>query len=317
MNESMKLNNFKQSNTLVVLYVDNDGLKNKIDLNNCIFSVTKQQKKVDLLVFHNDLTEDEVKTLESVIASPELTLIKKDEKGEENIEKMKIEKGEGVNYKIINTKSKTFPQFFNEGFNYALENEYEFYCITEQEDSFAVHWFKYADTYAKEEENIDIFLPIIRHTVDNVFVGTINEASWVEGMAEEAGITDINLLLRFNSVNILGSVFRVDAIKESSEEKENGFTYPIKESIRISHSYEFFLRMVYDDLKVRTVPRIGYELKVINKNKFNEISSKIPKNLTQIPSDLGGIPQKEIQYYIDSSKKEYFFEEDREKIFEE
>lgn len=310
----MKLKEFKQNNTLVSLYVDSEGLSNKKDFNNCIYSVAKQRKAVDLIVFYNSLSDSEVSDLDSVLKDPVLTVLKQDEEGNPVEEKIKMEEGESLNYTLVSTECKNFPEIFNLGFNYASENDYEFYSIIEQEDTFAIHWIEYAEKYAQEEDK-DVFLPLIRHTVNGVYHSLINEASWVEGMSEEAGVTDINLLLKFNSINPLGAVYRVSSIKDTSEEKD-GLSFPMKESIKITHSYEFFLRMIYEDLKVRTVPRIGYELKVNNKEAFNPASSKIPQNLNSLPQDKGGVSQKEIQFYLDLAKKEYFFEEDRNVVFE-
>jgi len=164
---------------------------------------------------------------------------------------------------------------------------------------------------------VSVFLPIIRNNTNGVFVGVINEACWVEGMAEEAGITDISLLLKFNALNPLGAVFRVSDIKESSEPTNvDGYYFPMKESIKVTHSYEFFLRMIYDDLKFRTIPRMGYEIKTKNGEFFNQISSKVPSNLSSIPKENGGMTQEEIQFYIDLAKKEYFMDEDRNLVYQ-
>jgi len=116
-------------------------------------------------------------------------------------------------------------------------------------------------------------------------------------------------------VNILGAVFKVESVKENSEQKEDGFYYPFKESFRLTHIYEFFLRMIYNDLKVQTIPRIGYELKMVGKPYFSETSSKVPQNISVLAPNLGGVPQNEIQFYVDLAKKEYFFDKDRNVIF--
>lgn len=311
----MKLKAFKQSNTLVALYVDSKGLASKKDFNNCIYSITKQSKSVDLVVFYNSLSKAEIKELDGILKNPVLTIIKADEKGDPITEEVKIEKGESVNYTLVNTEVTNFSQIFNLGFNYASENEFEYYSIIEQADTFAIYWFDHAEKFANEDES-DIFLPLVRHTVNGVFQSLINEACWVEGMSEEAGTTDINLLLRFNSINPLGGLYRVSSLKEYSGEKEDGFSVPMKESMKITHTYEFFLRMIYEDLKVKTIARVGYELKIYSADSFNEASSKIPQNLNQIPSEKGGVSQEEIQFFIDSAKKEYFFTQDRNKVFE-
>ena len=311
----MKLKEFKNNKTLVSLYVDSEGLASKKNFNNCIYSITKQKTPVDLVIFQNSLSDSEVVELVKILKDPLLTTLKVDEEGKAITEENKLEKDDSpVNYTIVKTEAKNFSELFNLGFNYAAANGYEFYLTIEQDDLFSIHWIEYAEQFASEEENNDVFLPLIRHTMNGQFHSLINEASWVEGMSEEAGITDINLLLKFNSINPLGAVFRVESIKESSEEID-GLYLPMKESMKITHSYEFFLRMIYDDLKVKTVPRVGYELQVFPKESFSEASSKIPPNLNSIPAEKGGMSQEEIQFYVDSAKKEYFFENDRKLQF--
>ena len=312
----MKLKEFKQNKSLVSLYVDSSGLANKKEFNNCVYSITKQRTAVDLVVFYNNLSDAEVSELEGILKDPLLTIVRLDEENNPVTEELKLGEGDAsVNYTLEKTTASNFSQLFNLGFNYAAANDYEFYSVIEQDDTYAIHWFEYAERYALEEEGNDVFLPLIRHTVNGQYHSLINEASWVEGMSEEAGVTDINLLLKFNSINPLGAVFRVESIKDSSDEIDGAYL-PVKESMKITHSYEFFLRMIYDDLKVKTIPRIGYELMITPKDEFNEASSKIPQNISQMPADKGGVSTPEVQFYVDLAKKEYFFEEDRKKAFE-
>ncbi len=308
----MKIN-AKNNDILLSLYVDSEGLANTKEFNNCIYSIAKQRKAVDLVVFHSGLSKDELKQLTSVLDAPSLTLIKADEEGNPVEENVKFD-GDKLNYTVVETEADSFAKLFNLGFNYAKSNGYELYSIAEQGDAFAIHWFERATTYASEEEN-HIFLPLIRNTMNGAHVSMLNEAACVEGMSVEDGIKDINLLLRFNAVNPLGGVYNVEAISEISEEKD-GLVVPMKESMKLTNSYEFFLRMIYEDLKVKTIDRVGYELKAYNREDFKPTSSKIPNNLVAIAPDKGGVSQDEVNFYQDLAKKEYFFEEDRGLVFE-
>jgi hypothetical protein len=137
----------------------------------------------------------------------------------------------------------------------------------------------------------------------------------MEGMSEEAGKFDLNLLQRFNCVNPLGAVYRVEAINEYAEKKD-GESKPMKESMKLSHYYEFFLRMIYDDVKVMTIPRIGYEIKMVNKEYFTDSSCKVPQNLAIIPEDKGGTNPEEVKFWFELAKKEFFYDEDRNKAYE-
>jgi hypothetical protein len=134
-------------------------------------------------------------------------------------------------------------------------------------------------------------------------------------MSEEAGKFDLNLLQRFNCANPLGAVYRVESINEYAEKKDST-SKPMKESMKLSHYYEFFLRMIYDDVKIMTIPRMGYEIKTVNKDYFTDSSCKIPQNLAVIPEGKGGMSPDEARFWFELAKKEFFYDEDRSKVYE-
>ena len=310
----MNLKELKNSNILVSIFVDN--LNALITLEETFYSISKQIKGIDLLVMHPEsFSSEQVGILEASLKSPKLILRSKNEEG--IIEEKIIETDGKINYFLKATASSTFPQIFNESFNIALENGYEFFSIIEPNDIVGLSWFSQCDTYASENENISVFFPIVRNTVNGVFSGFLNEAPWAEGLAEEAGKADLNLLTRFNCIVPLAAIFRINAITEYCERKEDGAYYPFKESIKISHYYEFFMRMIYNDVKAMCVPRVGYEFKVKSNDDVKQAYCKIPTNITQIPVENGGVSQSEGKFWMDLAKKEYFFDEDRNKVYEE
>ena len=163
----------------------------------------------------------------------------------------------------------------------------------------------------------------MRNSINGTFTGLLNEAAWAEGMAEEAGKVDVNLLMRYNCVNPLGAVYKVSAIEEYSEcERDDkqapipGTLRPMKESMKLTHYYEFFLRMIYNDLKVMTIPRLCYELKIVRKEVFTDSTCKLPQDITAYPKERGGISNEEGRFWFELAKKEYFFDEDRKKTYE-
>lgn len=310
----MNLKDLKNSNILVSIFIDD--LSNLITLEETLYSVSKQSHNVDLLVLHSeDFSEEQLNLLKNALNNPKLILRKKNQQG--LLEEQILETDGRVNYFLKSSSINNFPKIFNETFNIALENEYEFFSAIEPNDVVGLNWFLQANLYAIENENISIFFPIIRNTVNGIFNGLLNEAPWAEGLSEEAGKVDINLLNRFNCMVPIGTMFRVSGIKEYSEQKEDGKYYPFKESIKISHYYEFLMRMVYNDVKAMCVPRIGYEFKAKNSDVFKHIYCKIPGNISQIPIEKGGITPAEGKFWMDLAKKEYFFDEDRNKVYEE
>lgn len=309
----MNLKDLKNSNVLVAIYVDD--LSNPITLEETFYSVSKQTHNVDLLVSYPEtFSEEQTNSLRAALDKPKLILRKQNAEGK--LEEETLETDGKVNYILNPSSADAFSKIFNEAFNIALENEYQFLSIIEPNDVVGLNWYTQANIYAQENENISMFFPIIRNTVNGVFSGLLNEAPWAEGLAEEAGKVDLNLLSRFNCVVPIGAMVRVGAIKEYSEQKEDGKYYPFKESIKISHYYEFLMRMIYNDVKAMCIPRIGYEFKVRGNNVFKHTYCKIPQNIAQIPIEQGGITPDEGKFWMELAKKEYFFDEDRNKVYE-
>lgn len=308
----MNLKASKQSKYLVGIYIDK--LERDNDVAACLHSLANQTNPVDVVLFAKGLTSDEVSHLKELAEKPFASYLERDEQGQA-LEK-RINSENSANYEIIEVSEVlSFSKIFNKIFNLALDNGYEAISIAEPEDGYSVKWFEIADKYIDENPDVAIFAPIIRNMSNGAFSGVMNESSWVEGMSEEAGKFDLNLLQRFNCVNPLGAVYRVSAIDEYAEKKDEG-SAPMKESMKISHYYEFFLRMIYDDVKIMTVPRIGYELKILNKDYFTDSTCKVPQNLAAFPEDKGGMTAEEVRFWFELAKKEFFYDEDRNKTYE-
>ena len=311
MKESKNLKASK-SNILVGLYLDQ--IKHEGQINECLFGLANQAYPVDVVILDGGLSDAEVEVLMKTAQCPSIKTVKTDQDGKINEVIIKAENGIDIN--IIKTTKSSFSKIFNDLFNLSIENGYEAFSIAEVDDAIGSNWYKIANIYMKENEEVGFFLPMIRNFQNGSLSGLMNEACWAEGISEEAGKFDMNLLLRFNCANPLGGIYRVEHLKEYSEEKGGRF-YPMKESIKISHYYEFFLRMVYNDIKMMTVPRIGYDFRINNMNEFSHSSSKIPNNITAIPIDKGGVNVQETSFWVELAKKEYFFDEDRNKVYEQ
>ncbi len=300
-----------RSNILVGLYIDK--IKHEGQLAECLFCLANQTYPIDVVILDGGLNNEEVELLSKIAEKPSIKVAKnEDEKIVEEI----IEAKGSVDFSLAKVGISNFSKVFNELFNLAKEGEYEAFSVVEFDDAIGANWYKIANLYMKENEEISIFLPMIRNFQNGALIGLMNEACWAEGISEEPGKFDMNLLLRFNCANPLGGVYRVSGLENYSEEREGKF-YPMKESIKISHYYEFFLRMIYDDIKMMTIPRIGYDFRVNNTQEFNHSSSKVPSNITSLPIEKGGITAQETSFWVDLAKKEYFFDQDRNKVYEQ
>ncbi|MEK6829669.1 MAG: hypothetical protein AABY15_06115 [Nanoarchaeota archaeon] len=310
MKESKNLKASK-SNILVGLYLDQ--IKHEGQLNECLFGLANQVHPVDVVILDGGLSDKEVETLMSAAQSPVIKTIKTDKDGKINEE---VIKAGSIEINLVKTVKSNFSKIFNDIFNLSLEGGYEAFSIIEYDDATGANWYKIANVYMKENEDVGFFLPMIRNFQNGNLMGLMNEACWAEGISEEAGKFDMNLLLRFNCANPLGGLYRVEHLKQYSEEKDGRFV-PMKESVKISHYYEFFLRMIYNDIKMMTVPRVGYDFRVNNMSEFSHSSSKIPNNITAIPVDKGGVNAHETSFWVELAKKEYFFDQDRNKAYEQ
>jgi hypothetical protein len=309
-----ELKNYKSSNNNKILFVLplNNNIEEKF-LNECLYSLGEQDELVDLLILGHNLNNESINTIKTIIDNPTIERLK-GKQGEQ--EAVTLTAKNKINFIIEETSSDTFSKIFNESLNYANVNKYEWFTVLELDDSLTKNWVKYFNLYSTEKNEYDAFVPLSRQIAPMGFVGFMNEACWVDGFAEVAGIFDLNLMLRFNCINIAGTVFKTQSILNYSEEKD-GVYKPMKESMKINYSYEFLLRMIYNDLKFYTIPRMGYDCR-INKTieKYDYFSSKLPMDLVQKTPENGGIKVEEFKYWTDLAKKEYFFDNDRNKIYQ-
>jgi len=304
-----ELKNLQSSNNkklLVILPVNKILEKN---LNQAIYGLREQNYPVDVLILTNGLsTEDEAK-LSSIVNESVIEVPSQKEDGSFDLKQ--IVSSKSFSYVIEKTENSTFAKVFNESFNYALQNEYSWFSVVEYLDVINKNWYKTFDAFSEAKTGYDVFSPITKQTNNGMFGGFLNEACWAEGVAEEAGIFDLNMLLRMNCINVTGTVYKTESLKQYSEERD-GLYFPMKENLKVSCCYEFFLRFVYNDLKIFSIPRIGYEYSILtNSSSYDEFLSKVPTNLLNISKENGGLAEEEYQFWLQAAKKEYFFDEQR------
>ncbi len=275
-----------------------------IFLRECSYSLAQQTQPVDILVLYGGEDGDDLNLTTSILDKPSIIVHEKTPEGQ-SVEKI-IEASQALNYTIEKTSNHKFQAIFNEALNYAITNGYEFFSVIEPEDVIDDNWYKTVVKYTSKKNELDGFFPITKEMSNGNFLGFFNEASWVDGYAEVAGVFDLQLLMRFNCINLTGAVFKTDSIKQHSTEIDGQFK-AIKEDFKISYAYEFFLRMVYNDLKFYTIPRLGYEHRIDIPSEIVEpFSSKIPRNISIWPEDKGGVSAEEVKYWVETAKKEYF-----------
>jgi hypothetical protein len=197
MKELTNLQSLNNKKLLVCLPINKVYEKN---INQILFSIREQTFPVDLLILTNNLTQEDEYKLSSALEESYVEVPKQDELGSFVMEKQLS--SAKINYVIEKTEKDKFSEVFNEGFNYAENNGYEWFSVIEQLDVLNKSWYKYFDDYSTVKSGYDVFTPITKQVNNSLFSGFLNEACWAEGMAEEAGVFDLNMLLRMNCINV-------------------------------------------------------------------------------------------------------------------
>lgn len=176
----------------------------------------------------------------------------------------------------------------------------EWFSILEMDDEYKKSWLSSMHEYIKTYEDVDVFLPIVKDVnVDGKFTSFTNESVWAYGFAEKQGFLDNEILLDFQNYQTSGGLYKTKVIQE-----QGGF----KENIKLTFSYEFLLRLTHNSVKIMVVPKIGYQH--VNFREDSLFWSY--KN-----NDENKLSEKEIKFWLETAKKEFFFKNKRDVIYSE
>jgi hypothetical protein len=171
----------------------------------------------------------------------------------------------------------------------------KWFSVLEHDDEYATIWFKNVEKYSSHYEDVDVFLPLVVDvTAEGEFINFTNEAVWAMNFSDKMGYLDNECLLRYPNFQTSGMVINKEKFTEVG-----GF----KGSVRLTFVYEFLLRGTYNDLKVFTIPKVGYK-------HTNMRPDSLFWNYKYKEGDL--IDSTEANFWIETAKKEYFFTTDRE-----
>ena len=171
----------------------------------------------------------------------------------------------------------------------------EWFSILEIDDTYKSIWLKSIHQYMKIYPDVDVFLPIVKDiNPEGNFISFTNESAWAYGFTEIQGFIDNEVLLEFQNYQISGGLFR------TSKVIDNGL---LKENIKLTFGYEFLLRLTHNGCRVMTVPRVGYE----HVNLREDSLFWLYKN-----NDENKLSEKEVKFWLDTAKKEFFFKNKRE-----
>jgi hypothetical protein len=171
----------------------------------------------------------------------------------------------------------------------------EWFTILEIDDVFKPIWLKSINEYVKIYSDVDIFLPIVKDVnEEGNFISFTNESAWAYGFTELQGFIDNEVLLEFQNYQISGGLYRTQKIKDNGSLKSN---------IKLTFGYEFLLRLTNNGIRVMTVPRIGYQhVNLREDSLFWTYKNNEESKLTE----------KEVKFWLDTAKKEFFFKNKRD-----
>jgi hypothetical protein len=193
------------------------------------------------------------------------------------------------------TQEPNFAKQVNHGVSISNSN----WCsILEFDDEYSNIWFKNATKYMGIYKNVEVFLPIVVDIDDKmVFAGFTNEATFAQNISSEMGILTNETLQNFQNFQISGMVFQKEKFLEVGG---------IKSNLKLTFGYELFLRLTHNSVRIMTIPRIGYK-------HMNLREGSIFWNYKNGENKL---TQDEARFWIETAKKEYFFNSERDIQYE-
>jgi len=91
----------------------------------------------------------------------------------------------------------------------------EWFSILEIDDTYNKNWVSYVNEYIKSNEDIDVFLPVVKDiNTEGKFISFTNESAWAFGFSEIQGTVDNEVLLEFQNYQTSGGLFKTEKIKE-------------------------------------------------------------------------------------------------------
>jgi hypothetical protein len=171
----------------------------------------------------------------------------------------------------------------------------EWFTILEVDDQFKPIWLKSINDYRKIYSDVDVFLPIVKDiNSEGTFVSFTNESAWAYGFTDMQGFIDNEVLLEYQNYQISGGLYRTQKIKDNGSLKEN---------IKLTFGYEFLLRLTHNGVRVMTVPRVGYQHVNLREDSLFWLYKNDENSL---------LSEKEVKFWLDSAKKEFFFKNKRD-----
>ena len=200
---------------------------------------------------------------------------------------------DGLNVtKLINPDANNFAKQINFA---AASVKTKYFSILEFDDEYTSKWFSHIKIYEKHYPEVKIFLPIVVDiNPEKAFLGLTNEAVWAMNFGDELGFLDEQSLNNFPNFQTSGAVIETESFLTFG-----GF----KSNIKLTFIYELLLRLIHQDVKAMTIPKVGYIHTNLRENSLFW-SYKVNQEMAISP--------KEADFWIQMARKEYFYPYERE-----
>lgn len=201
---------------------------------------------------------------------------------------------------ITKMENKTENTSYQNNVNIAVESvKTKYFSVLEYDDYFSEKWFGNVEKYIEfDTEDIFAFLPLteVIDYKDNKTIGYANEAVWATSFSQEQlGFFDLKGLSVYLNFNTSGGIFKTDEFIRLGG---------LKNSMKLVFWLEFLKRALYNNKPVFVIPKVGYYHFV---NKEDSLSNFYATTMSE----------KEADWWVDLSDREYFFKKDRNKLYEE
>jgi hypothetical protein len=176
-----------------------------------------------------------------------------------------------------------------------FECKTEWFSILEVDDEYKPIWLSSMNEYMNAYKDVSVFLPVVKDiNSEGNFISFTNESVWAYGFTENQGFLQNDVLLEYQNYQISGGLYKTKVIID------NGM---LKENIKLTFGYELLLRLTYNDVKIMSVPRVGYQ----HVNFREDSLFWRYKNDSELM-----LTEKETVFWIDIAKKEFFFKNKRD-----
>lgn len=179
--------------------------------------------------------------------------------------------------------------------NLALKSvKTKWFSILEIDDTYKKNWLKEVNKYILNNDNVDVFLPIVEDVNTNGdFLSYTNESVWAYGFSDVQGYLDNEILLDFQNYQLSGAVLKTDLFKEDIFLKEN---------IKLTFVYELLLRLTHNEKKIMTIPKVLY----------THVNFREDSLFWSYKNGENKMSEKEFKFWFETAKHEFFFNQKRE-----